>query len=89
MQHLGFNEPSGEKARWEVHIMATGCNDQILEVTTYETTNHTRKTTKTYWALLERLEKTHEHGWLVGWLVGYDGVSAFVGYLMPKPFLNK
>ena len=24
--------------------------------------------------------------WLVGWLVGFYGISIFVGYLMPNPF---
>ena len=27
--------------------------------------------------------------WLVGWLVGFYGISTFVGYLMPNPFLYK
>ena len=27
------------------------------------------------------------HGWLVGWLFGFYGISTFVGYLTPKPFL--
>ena len=27
--------------------------------------------------------------WLVGWLVGLYGISTFVGYLMPNPFLYK
>ena len=26
---------------------------------------------------------------LVGWLVGFYGISTFVGYLMPNPFLYK
>ena len=25
----------------------------------------------------------------VGWLVGFHGISTFVGYLMPDPFLYK
>ena len=25
-------------------------------------------------------------GWLVGWLVGFYGISTFVGSLMPNPF---
>ena len=28
-------------------------------------------------------------GWLVGWLVRFYGISTFVGYLMPNPFLYK
>ena len=28
-------------------------------------------------------------GWLVGWLVGFYGISTFVGYVMPNPFLLK
>ena len=28
-------------------------------------------------------------GGLVGWLVGFYGISTFVGYLMPNPFLYK
>ena len=28
-------------------------------------------------------------GWLVGWFVGFYGISAFVGYLTPDPFLCK
>ena len=33
----------------------------------------------------------HVKGWLVGWLVGwvFYGISTFVGYLMPNPFLCK
>ena len=27
--------------------------------------------------------------WLVGWLVGIYGISTFIGYLMPNPFLWK
>ena len=27
--------------------------------------------------------------WLVGWLVGFYGISTFIGYLMPNPFLCK
>ena len=23
--------------------------------------------------------------WLVGWLVGFNGISTSIGYLMPKP----
>ena len=26
-------------------------------------------------------------GWLVGWLFGFCGISTFVGYLTPNPFL--
>ena len=26
--------------------------------------------------------------WLVGWLFGFYGISTFVGYSMPNPFLN-
>ena len=26
---------------------------------------------------------------MVGWLFGFYGISTFVGYLMPNPFLNK
>ena len=26
-------------------------------------------------------------GWLVGWLFGFYGISTFVGYLTPNPFL--
>ena len=28
-------------------------------------------------------------GWLVGWLFGFYGISIFVGYLTPNPFLYK
>ena len=28
-------------------------------------------------------------GWLVGWLFGFYGISAFEGYLTPNPFLCK
>ena len=28
-------------------------------------------------------------GWLVGWLVGIYGISTFLGYLIPNPFLYK
>ena len=28
-------------------------------------------------------------GWLVGWVFGFYGISTFVGYLMPNPFLQK
>ncbi len=28
-------------------------------------------------------------GWLVGWLVVFYGISTFVGYLTPNPFLCK
>ena len=27
--------------------------------------------------------------WLVGWLLGFYGISTVVGYLMPNPFLCK
>ena len=27
--------------------------------------------------------------WLFGWLVGFYGISTFVGYLTPNPFLCK
>ena len=27
--------------------------------------------------------------WLVSWLIGFYGISTFVGYLMPNPFLYK
>ena len=30
--------------------------------------------------------KRSQWGWLVGWLVGFYGISTFVGYLMPNPF---
>ena len=30
-----------------------------------------------------------ELDWLVGWLFGCYGISIFVGYLMPNPFLYK
>ena len=33
------------------------------------------------------LRKVLETWWLVGWLFGFYGVSTFVGYLMPNPFL--
>ena len=36
---------------------------------------------------LERSEEKLEGGWLVGWLVGFYGISTFVGYLTPKSFL--
>ena len=26
-------------------------------------------------------------GWLEGWLVGFYGISTFLGYLTPYPFL--
>ena len=26
---------------------------------------------------------------LVGWFIGFYGISTFVGYLMPNPFLSK
>ena len=28
-------------------------------------------------------------GWLVGWLVEFYGISTFIGYLIPNPFLYK
>ena len=28
-------------------------------------------------------------GWLVGWLVGFYGISIFIDYLTPNPFLYK
>ena len=36
--------------------------------------------------LSERLDVYEGLGWLVGWL-GFYGISTFVGYLMPNPFL--
>ena len=27
------------------------------------------------------------YGWLVGWLVGFFGISTIVGYLTPNPIL--
>ena len=26
-----------------------------------------------------------DHSWLVGWLIGFNGISTSIGYLMPKP----
>ena len=34
-------------------------------------------------------EERHLRLSLVGWLVGFYGISSFVGYLMPNPFLCK
>ena len=31
----------------------------------------------------------HEEKILVGWLFGFYGISTFVGYLMPNPFICK
>ena len=36
----------------------------------------------------EEMEKFN-FGWLVGWLAGFYGISPFVGYLTPNPFLCK
>ena len=33
--------------------------------------------------------KYSETSWLVGWLVGFCGISTIIGYLTPNPFLCK
>ena len=48
-------------------------------------------------SILLGLHKWHQNyiqysilrGFLVGWLVGFYGISTFVGYLTPNPFLHK
>ena len=32
------------------------------------------------------MKKTKENGWLVGWLVGFNGISTSIGYLILEPF---
>ena len=34
-------------------------------------------------------DREREREWLVGWSSGFYGISTFVGYLMPNPFLYK
>ena len=34
-------------------------------------------------------EKIHFYYNMIGWLVGFYGISTFVGYFMPNPFLCK
>ena len=36
-------------------------------------------------------EMTNKKKWknIIGWLFGFDGISTFVGYLTPNPFLYK
>ena len=34
-------------------------------------------------------KESGQKGWLVAWLVGFYGISTFVGYLTPNPFLCK
>ena len=45
------------------------------------------------WDLWNELTKSDNSsylfGWLVGWFVGFYGISTFIGYLMPNPFLCK
>ena len=39
--------------------------------------------------LMMRLKDLEITGWLVGWFVEFYGISTFVGYLTPNPFLCK
>ena len=34
-------------------------------------------------------QEMNNRSWLVGWFVGLYGISTFVGYLTPNPFLCK
>ena len=62
LQHLGFNEMLGEKARWKLHTDAGCYLEQIQEIASYKTatvwpltshlTNHPSKTCKTSWTLV-------------------------------------
>ena len=64
MYHMDANKTHKEKARLELHKNAANCLEQILEATSQKTaaiqplashlTNHSRKTNKTCWALLEK-----------------------------------
>ena len=39
--------------------------------------------------LFVHLYKKKKNEALIGWLFGFYGISTFVGYLMPNPFLYK
>ena len=44
---------------------------------------------KIYLSMVCNLSVDLNQFWLVGWLVGFYGISTFVGYLTPNPFLCK
>ena len=51
-----------------------------------------KETPKILWGFeiqTNHLITTRLVGWLVDWLVRFYGISTFVGYLMPNPFLYK
>ena len=70
MHHLDFNEKLEGKARWEIHIKAACCSEQILEAAPYDSadiqpltshlTNHPNKTSKTCLSLLKKQRRTHK-----------------------------
>ena len=70
LHHLDFNKTSGEEATWELHKNAMCCFEQTLEAVQHKAvaiqpltsylTNHTRKTSQTYWAPLEEKDRNHK-----------------------------
>ena len=43
---------------------------------------------KLFWKKNKNKQHMNKYGWLV-WLFGFYGISTFVGYLTPNPFLYK
>ena len=83
MQQFKDSRNIQKRVKKSLIIAASNSNGNIM------TNRNASKTRKHKWKKKKLYGYFKQHAEEIGWLVAFYGISTFVGYLMPKPFLYK